>query len=116
MNKVVIDALSGIVKPMQKITPESRIQEDLNLDSLDLAEFGVEIECKMGWSDNTILVEDVMEARTVADLIKLMEKYAKRRMNGVKSNDVKPEQRFVKGHFTAAKRKIAVHARMSKTK
>lgn len=113
MNKVVIDALSGIVKPMQKITPESRIQEDLNLDSLDLAEFGVEIECKMGWPDNTILVEDVMEARTVADLIKLMEKYAKRRMNGVKIND---EQRSVKGHFTAAKRKIAVHARMSKTK
>lgn len=112
MNKVVIDALSGIVKPMQKITPESRIQEDLNLDSLDLAEFGVEIECKMGWPDNTILVEDVMRARTVADLIKLM-KYTKVRMNGVKIND---EQRSVKGHFTAAKRKIAVHARMSKTK
>jgi len=72
------EILTMLAKRLQKnikdVTPEMRIKEDLNADSLDIVELVMDIETKYGV---TVPDEVAMEIKTVADLIKTIEKMAK---------------------------------------
>lgn len=59
------------------ITPDTNLTNDLALDSIDRAEIGVLIEDSLGLPEGILLHEDVMAARTVRDLVILIEHCAK---------------------------------------
>ncbi len=56
------------------ITPELNLINDLALDSIDRAEIGVELEDSLGLQEGIILHEDIMNCKTVRDLVVLVEK------------------------------------------
>ena len=63
---------SGIDK--DKLRLDSRLKEDLNMDSLDEAEFAMGLEEKY---DVIISEEDAKNLRTVGDLVKYVREYKK---------------------------------------
>ena len=56
--------------PASKITPESRIVDDLGADSLDVVELLMQLEDSTG---KTIPDDKVADIKTVGDLIKALE-------------------------------------------
>lgn len=72
MSKTVIDIISNILHtPVEDITPESDLSEDLKTDSLDY------VEIIMGLEDEFIIKipdDDYDKLRTVQDMIDYVEK------------------------------------------
>jgi len=60
-------------KKVEDITPNKRIKEDLNADSLDVVEIIMSVEEKYGV---TVPDEAVLEVKTVGDLIAMVDKMA----------------------------------------
>ena len=61
-------------KKIEELTPDKRIKEDLNADSLDIVELIMNIEEKYGI---TVPDEAAMEIKTVQDLISFVDKIQK---------------------------------------
>jgi acyl carrier protein len=57
-----------------KVSPESRLREDLDLDSIDLCDMMSVIEKRMGVSTE---LSDFMNAQTVSDFVRILETMAK---------------------------------------
>jgi len=71
--KVVAMLSKQLNKKIEDITPDKRIKEDLNADSLDLVELIMNIEEKYGIS---VPDEAVGQIKTVGDLIAFVDKQA----------------------------------------
>ena len=67
VKKLVATQLS---KPVEKITEESRLIEDLGADSLDIMEMLMVLEEEFGIS---ILDEEVEQMKTIAGVVKVVE-------------------------------------------
>jgi len=72
-DKVVAMLAKQLSKKITDVTPDKRIKEDLNADSLDVVELIMSIEEKY---DITVPDEAAAEIKTVGDLIKFVEKMA----------------------------------------
>ena len=75
----VKDLLSEIISiDTNKVTMESRIKEDLNIDSLDAVEMMLELETRLG-----ILVEwsEMRDLETINDFVNLVSKKVKEKEN-----------------------------------
>lgn len=57
--------------PQSKITPESRIIEDLGADSLDVVELLMQLEDETG---KTIPDDEVTKIKTVGEIVEVIEK------------------------------------------
>lgn len=57
--------------PQTKITPESRIVEDLGADSLDVVELLMQLEDETG---KTIPDDEVTKIKTVGEIVEVIEK------------------------------------------
>ena len=70
---VVVEALHnlGLVEDREKVQAETRLTEDLAMDSLDTVEFVLEIEEEL---DLIILDEEFKDWRTVQDVVERLDK------------------------------------------
>ena len=72
-SEVIVGMLAKqLNKKLSDVTLEMRIREDLNADSLDVVELIMNIEDKYGI---TVPDEAALEIKTVADLVKFVEKF-----------------------------------------
>ena len=72
--EIVAMMAKQLKKDLGAITPDKRIKEDLNADSLDIVELIMSIEDKYGIS---VPDEAALEIKTVGDLVAYVEKTAK---------------------------------------
>ena len=70
--EVVAMLAEQLKKKIEDVTPEKRIKEDLNADSLDVVELVMAIEDKF---NITVPDEAAMEIKTVGDLMAFVDKF-----------------------------------------
>ena len=70
-DKIVAMMAKQLNKKLEEVTPNKRIKEDLNADSLDIVELIMSIEEKYNIS---VPDEAALEIKTVGDLIAFVEK------------------------------------------
>ncbi len=76
------------------VTRDTKLTDDLGLDSIDRAEIGVELEDMFGLPEGIILHEDMMTATNVRDLVAFMEQCVKHKdlkLTGVDKKTVTPK-------------------------
>jgi acyl carrier protein len=74
--KILKDIIFELTGSDDNITPNASLEHDLELDSLDLVELVMAIEEKFGI--NEIPYDEADSLTTVADVLKLMEKYQRK--------------------------------------
>ena len=75
-DKIVAMLAKQLSKKLEDVTPNKRIKEDLNADSLDIVELIMNIEEKY---NITVPDEAAGEIRTVGDLVAFVEKLASKK-------------------------------------
>lgn len=72
--KIAAELAKQLEIPEERITPESRLVEDLHADSLDIIMLTMELEKAYSIQ---VPEEDILDVHTVADVVSYIEKYVR---------------------------------------